>query len=178
MNIFNLWLTGLSGSGKTTLALEASKHLNKFGIPHEVLDGDVFRSILSPEAGYTEKERNSFRHKIIFLAKLLNKHGVSCIIPLLSSTRKVREHARNELVNFNEVYVKCPIDICVARDAKGLYKRAEKGDENNIVGIHLPYEEPENPEIILDTNKQDIELCVKIIINRLNDIGICEAVNE
>ncbi len=178
MNIFNLWLTGLSGSGKTTLALEASKHLKKFHIPHEVLDGDALRPVLSPEAGYTEKERNSFRRKIIFLAKLLNKHGISCIIPLLSSTRKVREHARNELNNFNEVYVKCPIDICIARDSKGLYKRAEKGEEDNIVGIHLPYEEPENPEIILDTNKQDVESCVKIMMNRLKNLGICEESNE
>lgn len=178
MKIFNLWLTGLSGSGKTTLALKVSNHLKEYRIPHEVLDGDVLRPVLSPGAGYTEKERNAFRHKIIFLAKLLNEHGVSCIIPLLSSSRKVREHARNELINFNEVYVKCPIDICIARDSKGLYKNAENGEEDNVVGIHIPYEEPENPEISLDTSKQDVELCVKIIMSRIKDMGICEASNE
>lgn len=178
MKIFNLWLTGLSGSGKTTIAFKVSERLQKANIPHEVLDGDVLRPVLSPGAGYTEKERNAFRHKIIFLAKLLNKHGVSCVIPLLSSSRKVREHARNELTNFNEVYVKCPIDICMKRDPDGLYKKAKNGKESNIVGIHIPYEEPENPEILLETSKQDVESCVRIITNRIKDMGICEASNE
>jgi adenylylsulfate kinase len=167
MEIFNLWLTGLSGSGKTTIAFKVSERLQKSNIPHEVLDGDVYRPVLSPGVGYTEKERNAFRHKIIFLAKLLNKHGVSCIIPLLSSSRKVREYARNELINFNEIYVKCPIDICAKRNTNGLYERAKKGKETNVVGIHIPYEEPEKPEILLETSKQDVESCVEIVMSKI-----------
>ncbi len=167
MEIFNLWLTGLSGSGKTTLAFKVSERLQKANIPHEVLDGDVYRPVLSPGVGYTEKERNAFRYKIIFLAKLLNKHGISCIIPLLSSSRKVREFARNELINFNEIYVKCPIDICAKRNTNGLYERAKKGKETNVVGIHIPYEEPEKPEILLETSKQDVESCVEIVMSKI-----------
>ena len=178
MKVFNLWLTGLSGAGKTTLAFKISKHLKTAHVSHEVLDGDVYRPVLSPGAGYSEKERNAFRHKIIFLAKLLNKHGISCIIPVLSSSRKVREFARNELINFNEVYVKCPIDVCTRRDPDGLYKRAKSGKESNIVGVHIPYEEPENPEILIDTSEHDVITCVEIVMNRMRELGLYGNDNE
>ncbi len=172
MKVFNLWLTGLSGSGKTTLASKISEQLEAVHVSHEVLDGDVYRPVLSPGAGYSEEERNAFRHKIIFLATLLNKHSVSCIIPVLSSSRKVREFARSELINFNEVYVKCPIDVCAERDPDGLYKKAENGNESNIVGINIPYEEPENPEILVDTSRHEVETCVEIVMSRMKELGL------
>lgn len=167
MRIFNLWLTGLSGSGKTTLALQISEHLTRANVPHEVLDGDVYRAILSPDAGYTAVERDAFRQKIIFLANLLNKYGVSCIIPLLSSSKKVRHDARSQLVNFHEIYVKCPVEVCAERDPKGIYKRGKTGEETNIVGIDIPYEEPDNPEVILETAGRSIDSCVKIILDKV-----------
>ena len=170
MNIFNLWLTGLSGSGKTTLAHAISKRLQTAQIPHEVLDGDQYRAILSPDAGYTEKERNDFRKKIIFLAKMLNRHGVSCIFPLLSSSRAVREYARSELTNFYEIYVRCPIDICEARDPKGLYALRRRGEESNIVGIDIAYEAPEAPDVVVDTDKQDIKRSVEQILTIIKEI--------
>ncbi len=172
---FNIWLTGLSGSGKTTLAEKINEYLISLNISNEVLDGDVYRAILSPEAGYTQNERDAFRRKIIFVAKLLNKHEVSCIFSLLSSSKKIRGYAREELNNFIEVYVKCPIEVCVQRDPKGLYKKAKAGKESNIVGIHIPYEEPENPDIIVETHRQGIESCVAAILNKIEKLGFIQS---
>jgi adenylyl-sulfate kinase len=160
-------LTGLSGAGKTTIASALSEHFVACNILHEVLDGDLYRAVFSPHAGYSEKERNEFRCKILFIAKLLNKHNVSCIIPLLSSSRNLRERAREELHGFVEVYVKCPLDICKERDPKGLYRKAAKSEKPNIVGIDLIYEEPKSPELIIDTSKAHVESCVQSIINKI-----------
>lgn len=167
---FNLWITGISGSGKTTLAVKLSKYFETLNHSHEVLDGDVYRSILSPSAGYTEKERNEFREKVIFIAKLLNKHGVSCIIPLLSSSREVREFARSELNNFVEIYLKCPLEVCIRRDPKGIYQSARLNNDVNVVGIDIPYEEPDSPELIIETDKQTINSSINLILEKLKEL--------
>lgn len=148
-----IWLTGLSGSGKTTIAKELSTSFTKNSISNEILDGDIYRAILSPKDGYSDQEREIFRQKVIFIAELLVRNDIVCIIPLLSSIQKTRALARNKFKNFIEVYIKCPLDICEIRDPKGLYKQVRKGEINNFVGIDLPYEEPINPEIIIQSDK-------------------------
>jgi len=175
MRAFNVLLTGLSAAGKTTLSLRLQELLIASQIPCETLDGDVYRNIFSPEAGYTEKERNTYAKKILCISKLLNKHNVSCVLPLLSSRKEVRDYFRRELPNFIEVYVKCPIEVCIQRDPKGLYAKAKRGEEKNIVGIDIPYDEPQNPEIIVETDKYDVDVCVEKIIEgirKLNDIHL------
>lgn len=176
MNYFNLWFTGLSGSGKTTSSLKVSDYLNSISKAHEVLDGDVYRAILSPNANYSEKERDAFRKKIIYLARILNKHGISCIIPLLSSSQSIRDLARQELQNFVEVYVKCPVEVCIQRDPKGLYHRRKMGLETSVVGIDIPYEEPASPEIVIETNSQSLDTTVKIILDKLSRLNYLDKV--
>ena len=170
MSYFNLWLTGLSGSGKTTIAEKVSDCLTDISINNEVLDGDVYRAFLSPDAGYSEKERNAFRKKVIVLAGIFNKHDISCIIAMLSSSQSVRTLARQELSNFVEVYVKCPIEVCIRRDPKGIYQRRKKGEMTSVVGIDIPYEEPISPEIIVETDKLSIDSTTEIILDKLKSI--------
>ena len=171
MECFNLWLTGLSGAGKTTIANQLGDYLSSLSLNNEVLDGDIYRAVLSANAGYSEKERNAFRKKIIFLTKVLNKHGISCIIALLSSSRSIRDEARNELDNFIEVYVKCPIEVCIRRDPKELYQKRKEGLEKLVVGIDILYEEPFHPEIIVETDKLSVESSISVILNKLTKLG-------
>ena len=172
LSYFNLWLTGLSGSGKTTIVEKVSDCLTDISINNEVLDGDVYRAFLSPGTGYSEKERNAFRKKVIVLAGIFNKHDVSCIIAMLSSSQSVRRLARQELSNFVEVYVKCPIEVCIARDPKGIYQKRKKGEMTSVVGIDIPYEEPISPEIIIETDKISIDSTSEIILDKLKSLHL------
>ena len=162
-----IWLTGLSGSGKTTIAERLSDYLKNENIKHEVLDGDVYRSVLSPKDGYSKEERDQFRSKVIFIAEILIRNDIACIIPLLSSTKKMRDNARKKLNNFVEIYVKCPLDVCAQRDPKGHYKKVKEGKLKNFVGIDIEYEEPINPEIIIESNKLTVDQAVSKIVEYL-----------
>ncbi|MFC2121401.1 adenylyl-sulfate kinase [Bacteroidota bacterium] len=158
-----IWLTGISGSGKTTIAECLSANLRKKRIKHEILDGDIYRAILSPKSGYSIDERNEFRRKVIFIAELLIRNNIICIMPLVSSTRALRDESRKKFSSFVEVYVNCPIEVCKQRDPKGFYKKAREGKISNVVGIDIPYEEPLNPEIIINTNLLSISQSISII---------------
>ena len=117
------------------------------------------------------KKGTLFGKKLFFLAKILNKHGISCIIALLSSSRSIRDEARDELDNFIEVYVKCPIEVCIRRDPKALYQRRKEGLEKLVVGIDIVYEEPLHPEIIVETDKLSVESTISVILNKLTKSG-------
>ena len=163
-----IWITGLSGAGKSTIAESLSKKIgNK--IPHEIIDGDVYRKILSPNAGYSKKERDMFRSKLIFITKLLIRNKIICILPLLSSTRKVRDEARKQFEKFVEIYLVCPIDICEKRDPKGHYEKVKQGILKDFVGIHLKYEEPANPEIVINTSTSNIDDSVNKIYKYIKE---------
>ena len=165
--MYAIWLTGLSGSGKSTIAERLSDYFKNENIKHEILDGDAYRSVLSPNDGYSEKERDLFRSKVIFIAEVLLRNEIVCIIPLLSSTRKMRDDARKKLNNFIEIYVKCPLDICAQRDPKGHYKKVKEGKLNNFVGIDIEYEEPVDPEIIIESNNLTVDEAVEKIVKYL-----------
>ena len=168
---FNLWLTGLSGSGKSTLASRVSEFLTDAGVAHEHIDPDVFRKVLIARPSYSDEERESFRTSVLFIASMLNRHGVSCVLPLLSSQRTLRETARTQLPNFIEVYVKCPLEVCMQRDPKGMYARSQDHTNPHIVGRDLDYEEPEAPDLIVETDKYDIEFCTDAIVSLLRRQG-------
>jgi len=164
-----IWLTGLSGSGKTTIAEHLSNYFINNNVKHEILDGDIYRAILSPRDGYSKQERDEFRYKVLFIAELLIKNQIVCIIPLLSSTRKLRDDARNRFDNFVEIYVKCPIEVCEERDPKGYYKKIRKGELKEFVGFDIPYEEPLSPELIIDSDKLNVFESIKKIIDYLSN---------
>ena len=166
-----IWLTGIPGSGKTTLSLELQKYYKQKDLPVEILDGDEIRKTLSKDLGFSPEDRKEHNRRIIFLAQILAKNGITTIVPLISPYRETREFARKEIPNFVEVWVKASLDECIKRDPKGLYKKALAGEIKNLTGLQAPYEEPKNPEILLDTEKHNIEESLKLIISSLKKLG-------
>ncbi len=166
-----IWLTGIPASGKTTLALELKIFYDQKGLPIDILDGDEIRKTLSKDLGFSPEDRKEHNRRVIFVAKILAKNGVTTIIPLISPYRETREFARKEIPNFVEVWVKASVDECKKRDPKGLYKKAMAGEIKNLTGLQAPYEEPKNPELVLDTEKHTVEESVELIISTVKKLG-------
>jgi adenylylsulfate kinase len=171
-----VWLTGLPGSGKTTIATAAAERLRSMGYRAEVLDGDWFRAHIDPEAGYTREERIKHLARVAWVARLLARNGVVALCSFVSPYREAREKARkivSEEADFLEVYVRCPLEECIRRDPKGLYRRALAGEIKNFTGVSDPYEEPLSPDLVLDTVKnsasENVEKLVNLITSRLRD---------
>ena len=168
---FTLWFTGLSGAGKTTLARRMEAILRERGLKVEVLDGDVVRTNLSKGLGYSKEDRDTNIKRIGFVCKLLARNGVAAIGAAISPYREVRDYVRRDIGDFVEVYVRCPLDVLIQRDSKGLYKKALAGEIPNFTGVSDPYEEPLHPEVIVDTDKETIEESVAKITARLVELG-------
>jgi len=163
-----VWLTGLSGSGKSTIAVEAEKILNGMGKAVYRLDGDNIRFGLNSDLGFTERDRFENIRRISEVCALFQDAGLiviaSFISPLAEMRRMAREKGRD---NFIEVYVKADLETCMKRDPKGLYLRALKGEIQDFTGISAPYEEPENPELVLDTQKNTLDECVQQLVEKI-----------
>jgi adenylylsulfate kinase len=168
---FVIWLTGLPSSGKTTVANALKPKLKQLGFNAQILDGDTMRSELSPGLGFTKQDIYSHARKVIFLCKILYNVGAVSIVSAVSPYKEVRNFIRNEIGNFIEVYVKCSLDTCIKRDCKGLYKKALNGEMNNLIGLQTPYEEPINPELIVDTERDNLDNIVNKIILKLKDLA-------
>ncbi|ADU96634.1 adenylylsulfate kinase [Thermovibrio ammonificans HB-1] len=170
---FILWFTGLSGSGKSTLSHKVEEKLYEMGVHTYVLDGDNIRQGLNKDLGFSEEDRRENIRRIGEVAKLFVDAGVAVLTAFISPYRRDREFVRNlvDKGDFIEVYVKCPLEVCEQRDPKGLYKKARAGQIKNFTGIDDPYEEPENPEIIVETDKMTVEECVDKIVNFLTVNG-------
>ncbi|MBU7028003.1 MAG: adenylyl-sulfate kinase [Theionarchaea archaeon] len=169
---FVLWFTGVPASGKSTIAKEVERILRERGIPIENLDADEIRANLSPKLGYTAEARDINTKRLAFLASLLEKHGCSAIVAAVSSLRQFRDRARDMSRNFVEIYVKCAVEVCIERDPKGLYAKAERGEVNDIAGLHQPYEEPLNPEVICESDKETVEESAMKVILKLEEEGL------
>ena len=162
------WLTGLPGSGKTTLATEVSKELKKMGYKVEVLDGDWVRKTINPDAGFTKEERRAHLRRVAWISRLLARNGIIVLCSFVSPFRDVREEVRSiieEEVPFYEIYVKASLEECIRRDPKGLYAKALRGEIKNFTGISDPYEPPENPDLVVDTEKESLEESKKKLLN-------------
>jgi len=166
-----IWLTGLPGSGKTTIAREAAKRIRDTGRNVEILDGDEVRKWLSPEAGFSREDRRRHLRRVAHVARLLAKNGVivlcSFVSPYEDVRKEVREIVESENIRFVEVYTKCSLEECIRRDPKGLYKKALKGEIAMFTGISDIYEEPQNPELIIDTEKETLDESVEKIVGYL-----------
>ncbi|WP_456397189.1 adenylyl-sulfate kinase [Desulfurobacterium sp.] len=177
---FILWFTGLSGSGKSTLSHCVEERLYQMGVHTYVLDGDNVRMGLNKDLGFSEKDRRENIRRIGEVAKLFVDAGVVVLTAFISPYRRDRDFVRG-LVNegdFIEVYVKCPLEICESRDPKGLYKKARAGIIKNFTGIDDPYEEPLNPEIVVETDKNSIDECADRIISYLLERGLIKGGDE
>ncbi len=171
---FTLWFTGLSGAGKSTLADIIEQRLREREYKVEVLDGDVVRTNLSKGLGFSREDRITNNKRIAFVASLLTRNGVICIAAAISPYREARDWARKEIGNFVEVYVKCPLEVCQERDVKGLYKQVAEGKKKEFTGVDDPYEPPEHPELVIETDKETVEESVARIFAKLVELGYLE----
>ena len=168
---FTIWFTGLSGAGKSTLTERLEEVLLGRGHRVEVLDGDVVRTNLSKGLGFSKEDRDTNILRIAFVAHLLTRNNVAVITAAISPYRDIRAQARRQIGNFVEVYVRCSLEELVRRDVKGLYAKAIRGEIANITGVSDPYEEPFNPEVIVDSEKETIDESLAKIVNRLEELG-------
>ena len=164
---FIIWMTGLPCSGKTTIARKLSEHVSNLA----VLDGDKMRELLSPNEDFSRKGIINHNKKIANLAKLLLEHHTSVCVSKINPFVENRENARKILKNYDfvEIYIKCSIDLCEKRDVKGMYKKARNGEINNFIGIHVDYEPPTSPELIVDTENSTIDYNIQIILDYLKE---------
>jgi adenylylsulfate kinase len=170
---FSLWMTGLPGSGKSTLATILKSKLESQGRRVEILDGDEVRKGLSRDLGLSREDREEHAWRVSFVSKLLARNGVVAIVALISPYRTSRESARQMIGDerFVEVYVKASLAACEKRDPKGLYKKARSGEITNMTGIQHPYEEPENPDIVVETEKGTPEESADYVISQLRRLN-------
>jgi len=166
-----VWFTGLPGSGKTTIVRKLEKILRSALLRVEVLDGDEVRKWLSPDSGYSRADREIHIRRVAHVAEILARNGVIVLVSLVSPYRSSRSYARGLISRFIEVYTKCPLEVCIARDPKGLYKKALEGKIDNMTGLQDVYEEPENPELVLETDKYNVEECVTRVLKHMVQTG-------
>ena len=173
---FTLWFTGLSGAGKTTLTEAILPHLRASGARVEVLDGDEVRTNLSKGLGFSKEDRDTNIRRIGYVGRLLSRNGVGVIAAAISPYREIRDEVRRAVeadgAAFVEVYVKASLEALIARDVKGLYKKAIAGEIKQFTGISDPYEEPLAPEVTIESDRETVEESAAKLIAKLEDLGL------
>jgi len=172
---FVVWLTGLSGAGKSTITDALVPELRALGKKVEVLDGDVVRTHLSKGLGFSREDRDTNIARIAFVAHLLARNGVAVVVAAISPFKQARDEARKTIGDFVEVHVAPPLEECIKRDTKGLYKKALAGEIPQFTGISDPYEAPESPELAIDTSTIDLRGSVARVRNKLVELGYLAA---
>ena len=169
-----LWFTGLSGSGKSTLAHAVEEELHQIGCRTIVLDGDNVRHGLCKDLDFSDESRKENIRRIGEVAKLFIESGVITLTAFISPFKEERDKVRKLLANQDliEIYVKCPISVCEARDVKGMYKKAKANEIKNFTGISSPYEAPESPDLIVDTDQETLDESVDKVLGVLINRGI------
>jgi len=172
-----IWFTGLSGSGKSTIAVELERTLIDRGVHAYVLDGDNVRYGLNTDLGFSDDDRRENIRRVGEVGRLFVEAGVVVITAFISPFREDRDRVRSQLGEneFLEIYAKCSLELCETRDPKGLYVKARAGEIPDFTGIDSPYEEPLNPELILDTQALTVAECVQMVVALLEELGIIHA---
>ena len=168
---FTVWFTGLPSSGKSTLGRLLERELTQRGRRVEVLDGDEVRLRLSRGLGFSKEDRDENIRRITYVAKLITRCDGVAIACAISPYRVLREEARREIRQFIEVYVKCPLEVCIDRDVKGLYAKALRQEIPAFTGVSDPYEPPLAPEVIVETDSEPPEASVAKILQRLEALA-------
>jgi adenylyl-sulfate kinase len=174
---FTLWFTGLSGAGKTTIAELVRPELEARGHAVEWLDGDVVRTHLSKGLGFSKADRDANIERIGWVASRLTRHGAAVIVSAISPYAETRRKARElveEFGSFVEVHVAASVEECARRDVKGLYEKAFRGELKEFTGVSDPYEEPEAPELRIETEEHEPAESARIVIDKLAELGLVE----
>lgn len=168
-----LWFTGLSGAGKSTIAHATEESLHQLGCRTYVLDGDNVRHGLCGDLGFSIEDRHENIRRIGEMAKLFADAGIITLTAFISPLRADRDRVRRLAGNdFIEIYCRCPIEVCEERDVKGLYKKARAGEIRDFTGVSSPYEEPESPELVIDSSRLTIEESVRQVLALLDARGV------
>ena len=168
---FAVWLTGIPSSGKSTLARRLAEKLKSMDFRVEILESDSLRKLLTPNPKYTEEERDYFYKSMTVIGKYLVDNGICVVFDATAHKRKYREYARKLIKNFIEVYVYSTVEACIERDVKGLYKKALEGKITTLPGLQIPYEEPINPDVVVETHKETVEESLKKILDKITMIS-------
>jgi adenylylsulfate kinase len=173
-----IWITGLPGSGKSTLAHGLCNNLSKLNIEAELISSDELRRELTPQLTYSEEERDLFYNCLAFVAIKLVNNNINVLIDATGNRRKYRNKCRRKIKQFAEIYLECPLEICIQREKKRknthyapkkIYDKAFSQKDTTIPGIGSPYEEPENPELVLNSNELSIQECIKRTVSFILD---------
>jgi adenylylsulfate kinase len=175
---FTLWFTGLSGAGKTTIAEIVERELRRRLGRVEVLDGDIVRTNLSKGLGFSREDRNINVLRIGFVANLLTRNGVGVIVSAISPYKEARDQVRRRIIDFVEVFVDAPLEVCAERDVKGLYKKAFAGEIEQFTGVSDPYEPPAAPELHIKTDEEEPNESAMRVVTRLEELGYLWPVEE
>ncbi len=168
---FAVWITGLPASGKSTVTRALVALLAARQVDIAVLESDVLRKIFAIHPQYTEEEREAFYKQMTWVGALLVEHGVPVIFDATANRRAYREGAKRRIGRFVEVYVECPLEVCMARDPKGLYRQAREGALGEVPGLQAPYEPPENPGLIIPGDREAPEIASLRIVAELEARG-------
>ena len=168
-----VWFTGLPCSGKTTVADAVAERLRERGVRVERLDGDIIRTHLSKDLGFSREDRDENLKRVGFVSNLLSRNGVIVLASFVSPYRDVRDKIRSDAGDrFLEVFVDCPVSECMNRDVKGMYKKALNGYIKGFTGVDDPYEAPLNPELVLNTNIESLDESVNKVVSKLEERGV------
>ncbi len=175
---FTLWFTGLSGAGKTTIADIVERELRERGTRVEVLDGDIVRTNLSRGLGFSRDDRITNVLRIGFVANLLTRNGVGVVVSAISPYKESRDQVRRRIIDFIEVFVDAPLEVCAERDVKGLYKKAYSGEIPQFTGVSDPYEAPAAPELHIHTDEEEPHESAQRVVERLEFLGYLKVSEE
>lgn len=168
---FTVWFTGLPCSGKSTIANVVAMQLRNNGLRVERLDGDIIRQHLWKELGFSKEDRDENIRRVTFLAKMLTNNDIAVLTSFVSPYNELRAYARQEIGDFIEVYVRCPVDVCIERDTRGMYKKALAGEIKEFTGVSDPYEEPSNPEVLIESDRETLDESVAKVMTKLRELS-------
>lgn len=175
--MFTLWFMGRPSAGKSTLASRVEDRLVEIGYPIENLDGDDIRKHLHPDLGFSREDRRTNNRRTAYIAKLLNRNDIPVIVGMITPFRDSQEQARDIIEDegkFIQIYAKCSVEAAEERDPKGLYQQAREGKVEKFTGVNHPFQEPLNPEIVVDTETQSIDDCVDEVMRQLETLGVLD----
>lgn len=168
---FAIWITGLPASGKSTLAARIAAQLKLQGLDVAILESDELRRVFVKHPRYDEEERDTFYEEMAYVGVLLTRYGVPVIFDATANRRSYRERARQQIPHFLEVYVATPLAVCMARDPKGIYRKARAGKTSTVPGLQAPYEAPESPDIVVDGDRQSPDSAAQQVVAMLSGRG-------
>ncbi|MCI4323697.1 MAG: adenylyl-sulfate kinase [Thermoplasmata archaeon] len=173
---FVLWIEGLPGSGKSTLSAALGEKLRSLGLQVEILDGTSVRQTFFPELGFSRKDREVHARRVSQLARILARNGVAVLVAMITPYETSRQAARSAVdTRFTEVWLRCPLTVCRTRDPKGLYTASTTGAVRKITGVDDPFEEPLNPDLVVDTDTASVDACTRRILEHLSHVGFFPA---